>query len=342
MIETTMKKTILGLAALALMASCNQDLDVAPSQDAAITFDGAFVDNATRMAIDGSYTSANLQEFQVYATITNNKSHDSANIFSGERVVRGAELGQGSNWSYDVANTQYWVDGNTYRFLGIADGNVANVSKVEVDDVEMATSIHLMDASAQCDLLIAEPEAINYSKTAHGSMTVGFTFRHLLAKAKFTFENDITTNNGYSYRISQIFIQNAPKAAVYDIVAKTWTLDDPNRPGFAPYSLGFGDVVNDPYEDVYADQICFGQKMESCYERLLIPCSETMQISFHYELLKDGVVIDVQDRNITAQGITLKAGHAYNFVVSLPNPGEPIKFDVIEVRDWDEHSPELQ
>ena len=50
-----MKKSILGLAALALLASCNNDEELNSLAPEAITFGNPFVDNATR-AIDPSYS----------------------------------------------------------------------------------------------------------------------------------------------------------------------------------------------------------------------------------------------------------------------------------------------
>ena len=61
-----------------------------------------------------------------------------------------------------------------------------------------------------------------------------------------------------------------------------------------------------------------------------------MNISFSYGLYKDGVLIDAQDKTLTA-AVTLDAAKAYNFVISLGNPGEPIQFDVVTVTDWVEN-----
>ena len=57
-------------------------------------------------------------------------------------------------------------------------------------------------------------------------------------------------------------------------------------------------------------------------------------MTFDYELYKDGVLIESHVKTIN-HPLTLEAGNSYNFIVSLGNPGEPIKFDVTKVEDWD-------
>jgi archaellum component FlaF (FlaF/FlaG flagellin family) len=111
-----MKKIFITIAAVAALAGCAKET-LMDSAKEVITFDNTFVDKATRAAYDGSYNNDNLNEFQVYATITGTGSGEgTANIFNGERVVKGNTLGQGANWSYAIANTQYWIPGNTYTF----------------------------------------------------------------------------------------------------------------------------------------------------------------------------------------------------------------------------------
>ena len=163
-----MKKILFAILCSAAVISCAKD-EVITAEKEAITFESAFVDKATKAAYDGSYNTDNLTEFQVYATITGTDSNEgTAHIFEGERVVKGASLGQGVNWSYATANTQYWIPGNDYHFRAIADGNVESETKVVVDAYGMATSINLLDASAQNDILVAEHSVTNYTKPQSG------------------------------------------------------------------------------------------------------------------------------------------------------------------------------
>lgn len=329
-----MKKVLIVTAAVAALAACTTETLMESAKEA-IVFDNTFVDNATRAAYDGSYNNSNLQEFQVYATITGTGSGEgTANIFNGEKVVKGNSLGQGANWSYAVANTQYWIPGNTYTFRAIADGNVENVSSVVAleSDKYLASSIVLDDASAQRDILIAE-ETVNYTS---GSHTVGFTFDHILSKAKFTVRNTIATNNGYSYKVYNLQINDVAKNGVYTFGAGWSAAAVP-----AEYDLAFGHaVVTGTAAGSEVANIAYNGQVESNYDRLLIPAvDKKLNITFRYELLKDGTVIDTQDKEIETAALTLKSGQAYNFVISLGNPGEPIQFDVVKVNDWDERAP---
>ena len=63
-----MKKVFfLGIAAAAMLASCSNDETVEMVQNTrAISFNNAFIDNATRSVVDPSFTTSNLQSFAVY------------------------------------------------------------------------------------------------------------------------------------------------------------------------------------------------------------------------------------------------------------------------------------
>ena len=191
-----MKKIFFAILCASAVISCAKEVVITADQEA-ITFESAFVDKATKAAYDGSYNNTNFNEFQVYATITGaGTGEGTANIFNGERVVKGATLGQGVNWSYATANTQYWIPGNNYQFRAVADGHVETVTEVVTDTYGMATAINLLDASAQKDILTAQYNVTNYTKPQNGTPDpVAFTFAHVLSKAKFTVKNTIDTNN---------------------------------------------------------------------------------------------------------------------------------------------------
>ncbi len=332
-----MKKIFFAILCAGAAISCAKEEVITAEKDA-ITFENAFVDNATKAAYDGSYNNINFTEFQVYATISGGGAGEgTANIFKGERVVKGASLGQGVNWSYATANTQYWIPGNDYQFRAIADGNVSGVTEVVTDTYGMATKINLLDASAQKDILTAQHNVADYTKPVGGTPDpVAFTFAHVLSKAKFTVKNTITTDNGYSYKVTDIVLNDLVKNGVYtitDAAAGSWAAA--TTP--AAYDLSFGDVTVEGKADeataTVAD-IKYNASAESNFDRLLIPGTQTLNITFSYGLYKDGVLIDTQDKTLTAD-VTLAASKAYNFVISLGNPGDPIQFDVLSVTDWD-------
>ena len=324
-----MKRLFLTLAAVATMVSCSKDDIVSQSSQQAIAFADAFVENSTR-AIDNSYTNNNLSEFEVYGTITN-KSNQTANIFKQELVSKNSfttDNDTGDTWKYSAANTQYWIAGNTYNFKAVVDGNIENVTSVTTDTNGMPTAIELKDASQQKDILYAEQ--LNESYTS-GDKTVSFTFDHLMAKAKFTVNNAITTNSGYSYKVKDVKITNAVKCATYTI-GTGWA-----SAANGTYELDFGDIVAaDADAATTVIDLAYNTSGVSNYERLLIPNVTTgFTVSFTCELYKSSVLIDTQTKTIAADNLTIQPGNAYNFVISLGNPGEPIKFTVTKVNEWD-------
>ena len=329
-----MKRLILTISAVAALISCSKDETVAVSNNSAIIFDNAFVENSTR-AIDNSYTNSNLTEFEVYGTITGSQQNGggTANIFKQEKVQKGVSEGTGDVWKYNAANTQYWIAGNTYNFKAIADGNVSGVTEVVTDRYDMPTAIKLLDASKQKDILYAEDLDVKYTS---GEKTVNFTFEHLMAKAKFTVKNAITTDSGYSYMVKNVKITNAAKDAVYTIDTGRWATKT------GTYTLSFGDIVderlinNNTPADYQPIDMAYNTSGVSNYERLIIPTVTTgIIVEFTCELYKSRVLIDKQTKTIQADNLTITKGNAYNFVISLGNPGEPIKFSVHDVKGWD-------
>lgn len=323
-----MKKTILLLSAMVAMTACSNDETLEVTTPQAITFSNAFVDNSTRAALDGSYTKELIQSFQVYGTITN-ASQATANIFKGTTVSK-----SGTDWTYSPA--QYWIPGNTYNFTAIVDGNVENVTEVNTDnDDGMPVSINLNDASQQKDILYAKADAISDVTTCYNT-PVEFTFSHLLAKAKFTVKNSIpSTTTGYTYKVSDVKIINAAKSGVYTI-GTGWSVTTLSE----TYNLEFGNIVetaSDGGAEATAIANTNTSGLESNWERLMIPVTNTaITVSFKSELYINGVLVQTKENEtVQATNVTLDAGHAYNFVISLGAPGNPITFTVHALTDWE-------
>ena len=334
-----MKRVLLTIAAVAALASCSKDSIVERAPYVPIAFENAFVNHSTRAAIDGTYNTDKLTEFEVYGTITNDKNQ-SANIFAGETVRKNITNGIGDTWKYDAAHTQYWIPGNTYNFVAIADGNAANATLVSTGDYGMPTAIRLLDASNQHDILYAEKKDI--TDTNNFPSSVEFTFNHIMAKAKVTVKNTIETNSGYSYKVSGITLNDTAKNGTYDIANGTWS--KATTP--ADYNPSFGNAVATPTETgAAADFIGFGESLESNFEWLIVPTfkgDDTTEINItftrDYYYSSDGGTNNVlvrSETNTVSAKKKIEAGHAYNFVIKLGNPGEPIQFTVNEIKDWD-------
>ena len=319
-----MKKVLLSVFAIAALASCMQDDILGTAQGTAISFDNAYVDNATK-AIDSSFNNNNLEVFQVYGTVTNT-ANEVANIFPGIAVVKGG-TGVGAAWTYDAQYTQYWVANNYYNFTAIVAGNEAGETMVEVDTNGMPKAIKVEDAEAQNDVLFAQVGPVNY---ANNVQAVKFTFKHLLAKAKVSVRNIMDVNNGNYYVVKDVKITNAHKSATYTIGEGWGSYAD-------AYVLPFGDIVapDATAADAVAIQLPKDGYGVSTFERLLVPqqnCAFT--ISVDYVLYQSGVQIDTKEELTVSTNATIEAGKSYNFALTLGNPGEPITFDVEAVEDW--------
>ena len=323
-----MKKIFIAMMAMAAFAACSTEEQIAAPQGDAIAFGDAFVDNATK-AIDGTFanngTGVNeLTQFDVYG-IVENANGAVANIFCAEPVSK-----SGSVWTYDPNKTQYWVAGNSYSFAAVKNGVVA------VDDYDNMPATIAYDVTTQDDVLYAEVNNVNY---AGNVQPVKFTFNHLLSKVKFTVKNQMQYGNGNSYKVEEVRIVNAVETATYTVDG-TWGAHA------GAHELNFGDIVT-----VGASQAEAALKLlengvgESNYERLLIPQTNaalTIKVNVKYYIAdKANPGTDVLNDSYTKEvvaNLTLEAGKAYNFILTLGNPGEPITFAVENIVDWDEEN----
>ena len=318
-----MKKVLLSIFAVAALASCFQNEElVGTGNNTPIEFADTYVGGVTK-AIDGSYSNTNMfDKFQVYGTLENNGAV--ANIFNGVDVMKG-----GAGWYYSDDYTTYWISGNTYTFAAVVAGNEAGETAVAVDANGMPTTITLSDASAQNDILYAEKEPIHYTGNAE---PVRFVFEHLLAKAKVSVRNIIQSNNGGYYVVEDVKLNNAIESATYDIETKSWA--DYN----GEYVLEVGHIVaaNETTEGANAINLGSNGKGSSNYERLIVPqanCPLTISIKYAYYDKNDAAHLQPTVKEVSTEA-NIEAGKAYNFVLTLAEPGEKIEFDVLDITDW--------
>ena len=237
---------------------------------------------------------------------------------------------KGSAWTYDEANIQYWIPGNSYNFTAVVDGNASGATSVGVDEYLMPTSITMEDASQQKDVLLAKSKSIHFTEYSTAS-PVTFAFDHLMSKAKFSVKNSATTDDGYSYKVSGITIKEVALNGVYDIASQTWN----EAPTPATYDLLFGNAVTTGSEaGAAAESIGYGQTKESNYERLLIPTfadegATDITIELTYELFYQDAPVVTETKYLSAD-VILEAGHAYNFVIDLSNLGKPAELTLTD------------
>lgn len=309
-----MKKILIALCAVATIVSCSKDEFVDVDQDA-IAFGNAFVNNGTRATDEFTIETSELLTFNVWATTQRPDTQPIVPILSEVEVSR---TNASSPWGYPTANTQYWIPGNTYQFAA-----ALNYKTVELANGVPAQFTY--DAAAQLDLLYAADTRVGMA--AGTNAAVAFTFDHLLSKAYFTVDtNPMSGNNAnYTYRVSNICINNAVKEATYTVADGTWA-GTTNYTAQAP--LTFDDV--DGYNKLVANQT-----YTSDLARLLVPATynDNLNITCTIETLYGNDVIDVQNYNKTITHEFVK-GYVYNFVLALQDPGQPIEFTVTRINEW--------
>ena len=320
-----MKKIFFAILCAGAVISCAKD-EVITAEKEAITFENAFVDNATK-ALDGyTVNTGNLTSFNVWGT-TQMPTAGSPVVPIFEEVAVSLN---GTAWTYGSAFTQYWIPGNTYVFAAAKNYESAGI-------VNGVPATFVYDAAAQADLLYDAAPTLTGAEAGSNS-SVEFTFEHLLSKAYFTVKNQMSGDNtNYSYRVSNIAINNAVKKATYKVATEKW--EDATASYTAGAPLAFGNVNGIATVDTpEAVKIFAGTtNYTSHYSRLLIPAeykdANKLNITCTIETLYGDSVIDVENYNSDI-AFTFEKGHAYNFILTFQNPGDVIKFHVVAVKDW--------
>lgn len=325
-----MKKLFISALALAAFTACSQEEIVEQQASVSIAFDGAFVDNVTRAA-DPSTTTENIKEFDVWAFM----DEKDGDVFNEEHVSK-----QGTDWTYE--NIQYWTPNHTYYFAALSpcvDNNVVNVETAATDNaLKLGLGIvTFKNVAGETDLIY---DALTVQTTNANYLTmpkVGFTFKHLLSKVKFTF------NNGFKNANNTIQITNlkmdVPGAGSIDLATgdwwtapEKWILDETAN----VTTLEFGDVNG-------GEKLSVGASNDCAKERLTIPAvaSQKYTVTFDVVLYSGDVVAFKRTITTTIEGVALEMGKAYNFTATLDATNidetalKPIEFEVLAINEWD-------
>lgn len=311
------KLLIFALAAMGMVACVKEEVTLLPQGDA-ISFESAFIDNATRVAEDPSITVNTLNGFNVWGFV---KEYDGV-IFDGVEVTKNNDV-----WSYD--GTQYWVPNQPYYFAALAPMDSANwgiVSKATDAAAKLGLgTVDFTNVDGTEDLLYAK-EMMTSKGLNEPNGAVKFQFQHLLSKVKFTFKNGFPTETA-SIKITNVKM-TVPQEAEIDLAqadySKAWT-------SYAnTTTLSFGDV----------EKLAYTQSAEVAYERLTIPAPATQSytVTFDVELFMGAQSVYTVAKTSVVTGAELEMGKAYNFSAEI-NPAnlelEEIVFDVTAVEGWD-------
>lgn len=311
-----MKKLFISMLAVAALASCSQEDVIVADKGELIGFN-SFVENSTR-ATDPSYSNKDIAKFNVYGTV------NGVLIYPGTEITKGSAA-YGSAWTCPV--DQYWIADADYKFVGIVDGNVANVTKTNLEN-GMPTSVEYT-ADGKTDLLCQTITRKN------DTSIVKFNFSHLLSKVNFTVVNGSSTADGYSFVVKNInFAGNV--TGVYNVATATW---DNGKFTTGDTALGNERTVDSTtVKDIVVPTAA--DKVELNTEVLFLPGKYT--ISFTVDILYDGKLVTTT--NYPATGTTyehtLAANNSYNFKVNVA-VGQLIQFTVEEQPTWTTPSNEV-
>ena len=347
-----MKKILIALCAVATLASCTKNEVLSYDQEA-IGFDNAFVDNATRSVIDPSYTNSRLfPDFQVYGYVEGAPLFNTDN--SGVTVA-----GSGINGEWTYTGTQYWIAGAHYNFSAVAPVTNGNWTKTAANTG--ATTLSFTN-DGDTDLLYAQNDTYTANTNGTPNGKVGFTFRHVLSKVKFSFVNAYEATNS-SIRVKDIKILNPYKTG--NVVLKATTDATPtkwsNQAVDANFVLDFGnaaltetdnDATIDDNDGGYAFTV--NNTVESYNELFMIPGATTNtltnadgSITYNY-IVEFTVELLVNSQEITQYTHTIyttfapEPGKAYDLVATIDATNidpttsqEAIEFTVTTITDWD-------
>ena len=328
-----MKKIFIAIVALAAATACSNSEIVSLNQEA-IAFDNAFVNNSVRSVNDPSYSNTNMfADFQVYGYVENAPLFNADNTgVTVSKNITNDELN--SDWKYE--GTQYWIAGAKYNFAAVAPMTNGGWEKTAAD----ATSTTLsFTNNGETDLLYAY--AAQEGKVS-GNETVAFTFRHVLSKVKFSFENGYNATNA-TIRVKNIQITDAYASGEVVLAANTtWTNQDGTLVlNFGNAALTEADNAALTTENDKGLVLKLNDTVESYNELFLIPsASRDYTVTFTVELLVSGQEVAQYTHTATAT-FAPQPGNAYDIktVITATNidpehKQEPIEFTVNTLPDW--------
>ena len=307
-----MKKLfVMTLAATAMLASCSSDdtMEV-PQSKSAITF-AAFINKSVR-ATDA--TLDNLGSISVYGW------RDADCIFNKQIVT------VGTNGTGTYTPVQYWQAGHTYSFEAVAPTSVDGASFT----ADSTGGSFNYTNNASIDLLYAKAADVTTTSPLTGNPgAVHFTFKHLLSRVMFTFNNTFAATDAAKITISNVKITNAyANGTITPAADDAWVvLND-------TLQVAFDEASTDALKDLAANT----GKGATTPMYLIPATSPSYNVEFDVTLNQNGVTTTYHHTaTITT---TMAMGMSYNFVANInasnvdpDNKLFPIEFTA-EVEDW--------
>lgn len=313
-----MKKLfVMTLAATAMLASCSSDdtMEV-PQSKSAITF-ASFINKSVR-ATDA--TLANLGSISVYGW------RDADCIFN-KQIVQIVNVGTNGTGTYTPV--QYWQAGHIYSFEAVAPTSVDGASFTAKStggsfNYTNDASIDLLYAKA-ADVTTASP-----LKDKPGA--VHFTFKHLLSRVKFTFNNTFAATDAAKITISNVKITNAYANGTITPAADgaAWVVSNNTL------QVAFDEASTDALKDLAANT----GKGATTPMYLIPATSPSYNVTFDVTLNQNDATTTYH--HTATINTTMAMGMSYNFVANInasnvdpDNELFPIEFTA-EVKEWED------
>ena len=290
-----MKKLfIMGLAAMGLaLTACNSDETVEMAKGKAIGF-SSFVDKSTRAT---DITLANLKSMEVYGWRGDDK------IFDAQQVTV-AQSGEGT-----YSPLKYWEANYIYNFEAIAPK--AGEKGVQFAAAKTGGTITFAN-DAQTDLIYAKAtETTMPANITAAPDKVNFTFKHQLARVKFTFKNTFPADAVAKISVKNVKITNAYKNGTITPAATDakWNVTNVTNNTFV---VSFANSATKAPTDLVANT-----GVGETDHMYLIPTDteESYEVTFTVTLDQNGVTTDY-NHTVTIK-TTQSIGKSYNYVAEI-------------------------
>lgn len=309
---------LLGVAVAAL-ASCTNEEVVSVPENAAIKFAGAFVDKATKADV----TTASITNFWVFGDYDNSGSW--VDVFNNVKVTGNNNADQSAWTPEDVA---YWQATKSYNFGAYADGTTSN------SNVEYAPATNTLTftdyTAADNDLIAATATGKSWNGTGEPDL-VDLSFKHMLAKVKFTFKTNAAET--YTMAVTNLKINNAIKTATGTFTTSDVIDWNGTVTGSGVEAYGYENITD----------FATATQQASSEVQYVIPQPNTNNATVSFTVsYTDGSGAAPVTKEVTGVALSIntenewKAGYSYNYVTTI-DPDDindklkPIQFDVIDV-----------
>ena len=326
-----MKKLLFISLALTAAISCSKDQTIGEPDPVAIEINNVFVENSTKA---NDISKSNLTNFGVYGFVKALSTNSEGLLFNKVRVAK-------ENDKYIYSPEQYWIGNAQYYFAAFAPYDNAEWTYTSTDAQNGTITFDNQEAEANQDFLFAytkpavTPNKITYTEKPG---PVGFSFKHMLSRIKFSFTNGFEDGSNISLKITDVTITNAHKngsMVIEDGEDKNWTVDEQT------FAKVFGIVGTDDPKTANIDEtILTPQQGASTEHFYLIPADATYNVTFNIALYQAGILLDNYSRSATL-GLEMKKGFSYDIKATLnanntSDDGElyPIEFTVNNVEGW--------